>query len=408
MVQFNPLQSIEAFQAGQAQRQQRERRNLLQEVGGQAAKGEFRGAQQTALKAGAFDVAAEVGKLTPEQIDQTELFGNVARVGLDAIEAGQPWGPAVAAATQLLPPAVQQQVNETLGQLTSDDDAVTLFRAVDSFNTSPELAERRRAAKATAGRGSPVNIQFPDRTTRSFRPGDPALDAALESGGIEVSPRQETVTGTPEEFAFTGAAAPTAVLSAALKTIDESDVTLGMISDFRGVLTTERVGVAGAIRRIAQGAAEQAKAFAPALDAQRNQILDDIVDSGSDVSTALFTIDESLAQAELLENVLAYRFAKTMDPSGRVAKDDLKAAQAALGSNKFLTGEVSIGAKLDAFEKMVNRQRAVASRRAAQEQQPQGQTQQAGPPPIDQRVIGQIYDSPRGPVRWTGTGWEPQ
>ncbi len=27
-------------------------------------------------------------------------------------------------------------------------------------------------------------------------------------------------------------------------------------------------------------------------------------------------------------------------------------------------------------------------------------------PPVDKRVVGQVYDSPRGPVIWRGTGWE--
>lgn len=381
VAQFSPLQSIGAFQSGQAQKEKRDRRSLLQEVGGQAAAGDIGGAQQTALKAGAFDLAAEVNKFTPEQINQVEVFGKIADVYQDARKNNRPWGPEVSQAIDLLPPAERDMARQALGNLKTDADVDTLFNTIQSLRTSPEMALKRETESRLGQTASAQNLEAmvdPQGNRHTLDLTDPAQRQFAIDNDLRPAPvRTQVETGDPG--AFTGAAAPTAVLSAALKTIDNADLTLGMISDFRDVLTTENIGAVGAIRRVAQGAAEQAKALAPALDAQRNEILNDIVDSGSDVSTALFMVDEDLAQAELLEVVLAYRFAKMMDPGGRVAKDDLKAAQSALGANKFLTGEVSIGAKLDAFEKMVNRQRAVASRRAAQEQpaqlgqQPQGQ-----------------------------------
>lgn len=378
--QFSALQSIGAFQAGEAKKEKAERKSLLQSVGGLAAAGDIAGGQRAALEAGEFGIAAQVAKMTPAQVDQTALFGKVSQVYRAAVDAGEDWGPAVAAAIRFLPPAEQKIASETLGNVKSDEEAEQLFGAVDALNDSPEFALKRETEARLGQTAAAQNLEAmvdAQGNVHTLDLTDPKDRQFAQDNNLRPAPSRQVVT--PDPTAFTGGAAPTAVLSAALKTIDESDVTLGIISDFRDVLTTESVGAVGAVRRIAQGAAEQAKAFAPALDAQRNDILNDIVDTGSDVNTALFTIDESLAQAELLENVLAYRFAKMMDPGGRVAKDDLKAAQTALGSNKFLTGEVSIGAKLDAFEKMVNRQKAVASRRAAQEQpQQQAPQQQQG------------------------------
>lgn len=35
------------------------------------------------------------------------------------------------------------------------------------------------------------------------------------------------------------------------------------------------------------------------------------------------------------------------------------------------------------------------------------QAKTAGPPPLAERVVGQVYESPNGPVTWTGKGWTP-
>lgn len=205
-------------------------------------------------------------------------------------------------------------------------------------------------------------VRLPDGSVRSFRRDDPALDQALQGGGV----RFNAEVTSPDIAGLGGAT--TATQTRAQQTLDTAADTLGVIQQFRESLRPENIGVSGDIRELGIGALGQAESFRAWSDRQTQQIIDQAIASGDTIDLSKFAVDPSLSSQRMLENVMAYRLAKINDPSGRVSDKDFEAARRSLGFGKKLTSIGDVLSRIDAMERTVQRTQGIAAQRLGIEQ----------------------------------------
>ncbi|MGI9490307.1 MAG: hypothetical protein ACR2RF_31340 [Geminicoccaceae bacterium] len=207
-------------------------------------------------------------------------------------------------------------------------------------------------------------VRLPDGTVRSFRRDDPALDQALGQGGIRFSAQLQS----PDVAGLGGAT--TSTQTRAQSTLDAASDTLGVIQQFRESLRPENIGLSGNLRELGIGTLGQAESFRAWADDQTQGIIDQAISSGDTLDLSKFAVDPELSSQRLLENVLAYRLAKIQDPDGRISDQDFRNAKLSLGTGKKLSSIGDVLARVDAFEKTVQRTQGIAQQRLGL--QPQG------------------------------------
>jgi hypothetical protein len=148
--------------------------------------------------------------------------------------------------------------------------------------------------------------------------------------------------------------------------IGHAQLARGLIREFRGVLRPENVGLIGDVRRTFFGAVQQGGALARLLEREVGEIKDDLSKSQrrpfdkegkpmsvlAEVNERTF-FDPNLSTADVLSQILAYKLARILDPSGRLSVDDVQRAEKALGVNKILANVPDVLTRLDLFERMI-------------------------------------------------------
>ena len=223
---------------------------------------------------------------------------------------------------------------------------------VDISGQQPEVALRGRRAPSQV-----ETVRLEDGTVRSFRRDDPALDKALQQGGVRFTAQVQS----PDIAGIGGATASTQ--TRAQQTLDTATDTIGVIQQFRESLRPENVGLSGDIRGVGIGALGQMESFKAWANDETNNIIEQAITAGDTLNLSKFAVDPALSSQKMLENVLAYRLAKINDPSGRVSDKDFDAAQRSLGFGKKLTSIGDVFARVDAMEKTVLRTKGIAQQR---------------------------------------------
>lgn len=212
----------------------------------------------------------------------------------------------------------------------------------------------------------------------------------LESGGAIIKQTTDeetksrgtargTVIGTaegklaPATVAAEEAAArrPTeASRSQAQAAIRDIDATLPLVDTFLTSLRPENVGLVGKLRGMAFGAQGQLDAImgkdaAGALRTLRSQVQEDALannlrEGDGGVSAGMF--DPNLETTEMLGNILAYRNARLLDPSGKLSDADVANSRKSLGFDKTLTSAGQIQQRVKIFRDTLKSQRAAAQK----------------------------------------------
>jgi hypothetical protein len=216
---------------------------------------------------------------------------------------------------------------------------------------------RKELERGPQGGVQVETVRMPNGSVQSFRRTDPALDQALQQGGLRFSAQLQA----PDIAGLGGAT--TSTQTRAQSTIDTAQDTLGTIQQFREILRPENIGLSGDIRELGIGALGQAESLRAWADDQTSSIIDQVISSGDTLNLDKFAVDPDLSEQGLLENILAYRLAKIQDPDGRISDADFRNARLSLGTGKKLSGIGDILARLDAFEKTVNRTQDIARKR---------------------------------------------
>jgi hypothetical protein len=129
---------------------------------------------------------------------------------------------------------------------------------------------------------------------------------------------------------------------------------LGVIEDFRDILRPENIGLVGDIRATVQGVAQQGGALASRLMGNGDSISRRILQDGDKINASRW-FDPNLSQMNFLSNIIAYKHAKTLDPSGRLSDRDLIEAKRSLGLEKKLIGIKDITTVLNGLERLTIR-----------------------------------------------------
>lgn len=109
------------------------------------------------------------------------------------------------------------------------------------------------------------------------------------------------------------------------------------INSIRKVAGDERnFGAVGAIRSTIQDLIKQGDATAQQFGGEAARIRNEIQGGAADVDLGLF--DPDIPAINLYNNVLAFKLARSLDPSGRLSNDDVKRAQEAIGNPQGILG----------------------------------------------------------------------
>lgn len=142
------------------------------------------------------------------------------------------------------------------------------------------------------------------------------------------------------------------------KSLNNSLSTLGLLDDFRGILTPENVGLIADVTRTVEGAIQQGGAIGNFFGRLRGEAEAQLSRDEAGILTDITgknIFDPNLSAIDFMETALIFRVAKLLDPSGRLSDEDFKQAQKSLGFDRALTGEPQIRQRLDAFEKFLVR-----------------------------------------------------
>lgn len=129
---------------------------------------------------------------------------------------------------------------------------------------------------------------------------------------------------------------------------------LGVVNDFRDILRPENVGLVGDIRQTVQGAIQQGGALASRLSGMGDDVMQAALANGDEINRTRW-FDPNLTQMDFLSNIIAYKHAKTLDPSGRLSDRDLIEAKKSLGLEKKLVGIKDLATVLNGLEKITIR-----------------------------------------------------
>lgn len=156
----------------------------------------------------------------------------------------------------------------------------------------------------------------------------------------------------------------------------QSDVFLSNLKRYRELIAANpaSVGLPGAARGAVQDVTASAHNFAQAFgyksldDAVASvqaELIKDMQENGADISPSILRdFDPSIAQIDQISNVLAYQYAKALDPDGRISDRDYKAAKQSLGDPRgVFQNSLNLNARLDEAERQV--QAAAAIHRGA-------------------------------------------
>ena len=126
------------------------------------------------------------------------------------------------------------------------------------------------------------------------------------------------------------------------------------VDQYRKVLRPENVGALGDLRSLVFGIGEQANAFSIMLQRHAANSLSDVMSTGSDIPFSEFN-DSNLSKGQLLQNTLAYKYARMMNAIGVISDKDYKASKESLGMDGWFTGATAISKKLDALVESADR-----------------------------------------------------
>lgn len=236
---------------------------------------------------------------------------------------------------------------------------------------------------------------------------DRLIAIPLESGGAIIKQTTDeeaksrgtakgTVIGTaegklaPATIAAEEAAArrPTeASRSQAQAAIRDIDATLPLVDTFLTSLRPENVGLVGKLRGMAFGAQGQLDAImgkdaAGALRTLRAQVQEDALannlrEGDGGVSAGMF--DPNLETTEMLGNILAYRNARLLDPSGKLSDADVANSKQSLGLDKTFTSAAQIQQRVKIFRDTLKSQRAAAQKLIGAKESSGGQPESMSP-----------------------------
>ena len=147
-----------------------------------------------------------------------------------------------------------------------------------------------------------------------------------------------------------------------LKTRDLLKTYQGLLAENPGV-----IGVVGSVRGITQDMVQTIREGAEAFSSNPQQF--EAMLAQAEAAARQKGFDPNIARAQFLRHVLAYRLAKTQDPSGEVNVRELERNREALGEG-VLTNQKSTLAKLAEFERMLTSEQSAISTLRAPGQQP--------------------------------------
>jgi len=157
--------------------------------------------------------------------------------------------------------------------------------------------------------------------------GGTSADGIQYEGPVTTGPRGMVITSTGDK-----------VLDRQNYTRTLADVEIiDTINSIREVADDERnFGAVGAVRSTIQDLIQQGDATAQQFGGEAARVRNEIQSGAADVDLGLF--NPNIPAINLYNNVLAFKLARSLDPSGRLSNDDVKRAQAAIGNPQGILG----------------------------------------------------------------------
>jgi hypothetical protein len=132
-------------------------------------------------------------------------------------------------------------------------------------------------------------------------------------------------------------------------------------------LKPENVGAVAAFRRSTYGAASQSGALGDLLTKNRDAVLNDLAENNTRPGekagvdpTKYF--DPSLSTIDMLGNVLAYRTARTLDPTGKLSDADIANAKRSLGLDAWFASDQDIRKRVGLLKEFAGKQVTAAQK----------------------------------------------
>ena len=245
----------------------------------------------------------------------------------------------------------------------SDSDALMQFSMINSeFPSIESRLSPGDAQKIIQGEKAATETSLEQLLTTRVKEGKMTLEDAfaVKQGKKRIHIDPTTGEVTIEEGAIIEAT-PT-VRTRAQEKLDEIESAIGVMGDIRNVIKPENVGLSGDLRNFVFGTAQQAEAFRISLEGLKGDVAADLSANGFTGNQFKF-FDPNLSQLDALENLLAYKLARSLDPSGRLSDFDVQNAKQSIGLGKKLTGIRDVGTRLDAIEQTLIRERNIQNKR---------------------------------------------
>lgn len=288
--------------------------------------------------------------------------GNLDRLPLPfPIQAqGAPMFPPAAPSDQL----AHEKAQRGLGYLRSDERAA---RTITGAGPTPEMEGDTAYATALGTRQAqePFDIRAEQRAS-----GTRMREAQAKSDIDEARTKREKLAPTD------------ASRSQAQLVLNESAGLEAIANEFLANLRPENVGFVAKLRKATFGAAAQTDAIGQALATNRDQVLDDIAQNNAKEGTEVGVdpaafFDPALSTIEMLGNVLAYRHARILDPTGKLSDADVANSKKSLGLDNWLASDADIRKRVELVREFATKS-ATQAQKTLSTQAP-GPTRSSGP-----------------------------
>lgn len=245
-----------------------------------------------------------------------------------------------------------------------------------------------RAARTITGAGLTPEMEG-DRafaTTLATRQAQEPFDIGAEGRASRTRLYEDDVRRQREDAQRAKAARmPTDASRSQAQTILNEATGLEAIADeFLANLKPGNVGFVANLRRATFGASAQSDAFGEVIARNREAVLSDLAENNAKPGdkpgidpNAYF--DPSLSTIDMLGNVLAYRSARALDPTGKLSDADVMNAKRSLGLDKWLSSEKDIRKRVELLKEFATKQRGQAEKVLAAPTQGQAAPQPSGP-----------------------------
>jgi hypothetical protein len=243
------------------------------------------------------------------------------------------------------------------------------YRTAQDQLAFTENDERAARTVAKVGLTPEMEAESARLTAAGTRAGQEPFDIAAEQRASGTRLREKQAASDIDEArAGREALLPTpAARSQAQMVLNESTGLTELADSFLANLKPENVGFVAKLRKAAFGASAQTDAFSKTLAPSRDAVLDDIAannlqpgtEPGVDV-TKYF--DPTLSTIEMLGNVIAYRHAKILDPTGKLSDADIENSKKSLGLGGMLVSDADVRKRIELVKEFSGKSAAQAQK----------------------------------------------